>query len=287
MDKTLRISIMAVIVCFLMTVPVSAENAGAAKIKELFASKTFYLEYTPNGSFTKRKIENGTIGLAVKGNKVMYYGTGWFTNPIPFLGGLLGPQSKMKPEYYFDSKNYYSIRSKKEVIKATPEQLSDPYINPQDGVIITIYKTVMQIPENFGMFNGDSEIEFVESGKRAIDKKSDVQWDYDKYVKTVKDANNVPSMKKYFFAYYDKKGTFVGTDEITIEKDKDVDSVISKLNDEKSEEFYKYSLIRTSVNKITAELPKDAFILPENAKYYEPWLGDMNDLVEQRVTTQK
>ena len=254
---------------------VSAEQASAETYRHLISSGKFYLEYTPDGDYTKRKADFRTLGFAVDGaQKMMYSATFGITSAaayIPLVGGLFGGTGfTLNRNYYYDGENYYSIISKKEVIKSTPAQLQDQYINPLDAVAFNSIDNGSRILDTFGMFNGDSSISFIDSGQRFVDDKNKLSLKYDKYVKNLQNSE----WQTFFYVYYNDKDELVGIDKITVEKNTDVESQMNPQNNE---------VIHTVVIKLTENLPKDAFTLPENAQIYEPWLGDMNELIEQRV----
>lgn len=237
------------------------------------------MEYTPGGDYTKRKTNFKTIGLAVDGNRKMTYSAGFGITSaaayIPIVGGFIGTGFKLNRNYYYDGENFYAINSKKEVIKTTPAQLQDKYINPVDAISRTsIDSNYRIILDTFGMFSGDSQISFVDSGERAVDKKGKLILKYDKYVKNVKNAQGQNEWQTFFYVYYDDKNELAGIDKITVENGVDADSQLNPENNE---------VLHTIINKLTSTFPEDAFQLPEKATIYEAWLGDMNELVEQRV----
>lgn len=267
---------------------VFAEQPSFDKYRQLISSGRFYMEYTSGGDFTVNKPSYRTIGLAVDGAKTMIYSAGYGVISavayVPVIGGLLGGTGfKLNRNYYFDAENYYAINSKKEVVKISIAQIQDRYINPRDAVAKSMIDANLKILDTFGMFTGDSQISFVESGQRAVDKKGKLTLDYDKYVKELRNAEGANTWRTFFYVYYNAKGELAGIDEITVEADVDADYVIAKALDSKSAEFQSYDVIHTVIHKLTETFPKDAFTLPDKAKIYEPWMGDMNDLLEQRV----
>ncbi len=195
---------------------------------------------------------------------------------IPIVGSFLGgAKFKLNPIGYYDGENYYDIHSKKEIIKSTPAQLQDKYINPNDAGIKSKLENASNISEDFGMFTGSSNFTFVDSGKRAVDAKGKNIMAYDKYVKNLFNVEgSISPYKTFYYVYYNDKGELYGIDTITVDSDVDVDKELGG---------DKYPVRHITVNKFTATLPENAFKFSSDAKVYEPWLGDMNELVEQRV----
>ena len=279
----LALAFAAIFINFYSPLPVSAEQAAAETYRQIINSGQFYLEYSLSNGFSKRKINFGTIGIAVSGNQKMIYSAihaGMTPESyIPIVGGFLGGNKiKLTPNIYYDGENYYDIRQKKIIIKSTPAQLQDKYINPEDGRIKEKFQNAINISEDFGMFTGNAQVSFVESGQRAVDEKGKKIMTYDKYVKTLLNVDGkISNYKTFFYVYYDDKGEIAGIDRLTVEGDVDTDKELNGT---------KYQVFHIAINKLTADLPENAFKFPEESRIYEPWLGDMNELVEQRVSAE-
>ena len=258
---------------------VFAEQPSAGQYRQLISSGNFYIEYSPQGDFSKRKVTFTTVGLAISGNKKMVYSSSYGVKSalayIPIIGLFSGGNApKLHRTYYYDGANYYEIKSKKEIVKSNPVQLQDKYINPQDALVKSVIENYTKTLDTLTKILSGSGVSFLGSGQLAFDDKGKVVMNYDWYVQSIQNAEGGSQLKNFYFVYYDEKGELAGLDQLTVRQNIDgVDAKVLRNNVQG----------RIVFNKIASDLPQDAFTLPAEATVYEPYLGDMNELVERRV----
>ncbi|MBR1859561.1 MAG: hypothetical protein IJ797_08690 [Selenomonadaceae bacterium] len=255
---------------------VSAENAKATEIREIFSSKTYYIEYELNRKEDKR-------ALAVDGDKIKSFDCENRRNVsaigyIPIVGMFAKGSFKLTPEVFYDSKNYYQFIDKKKILMATESEINDPYINPKEDWSSLALR--IRLPEEFGMFTGDDAITFVESNTRIIDTKKNIQVEFDKYVKVIKSVTGKNIAKKVYFVFYSEKGELDKIYSLTVNWDEDA-GIIFNENIDKKPEQQDYTIQKITIKKLTKELPKNVMAFPKGAKVYGPGLGNMNELLEQ------
>lgn len=260
---------------FLIPSIVSAENPKAEELRNIIKSNNYYVEYEINKKEDKR-------ALAVNGVKKKSFDcdgrrSATALSFIPIVGLFAKGSLKLSPEVYYDSQNYYQFVTKKKLLRASEEEMNDPYINPAQE-----WSTVKQrivLPEEFGMFTGDNDISFVESGEKIIDTKG-TKVNFDKYFKILKNTKGVNIAKKVYFVYYNVKGDIDKILTLTVDFNEDAGQIFAADEDKKPEQQI-YNIQRIKVNKFTGELPADIMKFPEGAKVYGPGTGDMNEVLEQ------
>lgn len=257
---------------------VSAENAKASKIREIFNSKTYYLEYELNKKEDKR-------ALAVNGEIIKSFDcegrrSATFLSIVPIVGLFAKGSLKLMPEVYYDGNSgyYYQFVTKKKILKASPEEMNDPYISPaQEWNTLPLR---IKLPEDFGMFTGDESIQFIESGTKVIDEQKNKQVEYDKYFKIIKSVTGQNIAKRVYFVFYDEKGELDKICTLTVNWNEDAGTIFQE-NDGKKPEQQDYEIQTINIKKFTAELPKDIMKFPNGSKVYGPGLGNMNELLDQ------
>ena len=276
---------------------VSAENAGATRAKKVLNSRMFYLEYGSNlydVNLLKRKAKSLT-GIAVSGGKKMLYLMLSYNLKMPsilrssnFRATANQNYSMFAPAWYTDGANYFRILSPKQIVCFTEEQMADPYINPSDGEINNFIKVfVNPVPEELSMFVSSAENPFtyIDSGNLAVDGKTGMA-SYDRYSRPAKNALNQDVKTEYAYVYYDAKNNLLGVDRLVVAPEEDSTAILKKIvqqNKLASPIGSKYVFRRTVVTKMEEVLPKDFAKFDTKAKYVQPWVGDMNELIEQRV----
>ena len=255
----------------------SAENAGAAKAKTLLTSRTFYLEYGNDLKGTKllKHKADDKNGIAISGGKKMLYRFSLYN-------------LKLAPAWYTDGASYFRILNPKEVVYFTQEQIEDPYINPSDGEVNFIAKMFERpVPDEFSMFdpNAEKPFTYVDSGTCAVDNKNGTA-SYDRYSRPAKNALGQDVKTEYAYVYYDAKNTLLGVDMLVVAPDEDANAALKKIVQQKtldSPVSSKYVFRRKVVIKLDSVLPKDFAKFNPKTKYVQPWVGDMNELIEERV----
>ena len=281
MKKKILGSLMALVVCALtltnFSSTVSAENSGASTIKSLIGSRNFYVEYGYSADLIKRKLAYSAQALAVSGSKKMTY-------------AISNVNFKLSPEWYTDGQNYFKyIDSKsKEVISFTEEDMNDPFINPSDGKVNAMKEFFKQpVIPGLAMFTDSENFTFVDSGNCVVDSKGSTA-NYDKYSQPVLNALNQEVKVRYFYVYYDAKNELLGVDSFIVAKDEDDAKVLSEIVRQKDlkKNIYgggEHQFYRIVVAKFNNVLPKNFANLTEKTKFVKCWVGDMNELIEQRV----
>ena len=255
----------------------SAENAGAAKAKALLTSKTFYLEYGSDEKGTKllKHKADDKNGIATSGNKKMLYRVSLYN-------------FKLAPAWYTDGASYFRILNPKEVVCFTQEQMNDPYINPSDGEVNLIAKRFEHpLPEEFSVFdpNAENPFTYVDIGTCTVDNKNGTA-SYDRYSRPAKNALGQDVKTEYAYVYYDAKGSLLGVDMLVASSEEEANAALKKIVQEKklnSPISSRYVFRRTVVTKLDSVLPKDFATFKPKTKYVQPWVGDMNELIEERV----
>ena len=256
---------------------VSAENSGASKVKQLISSKNFYLEYGYAPDVMKRKVGYLGKGIAVSGKDKMTYGY------VTYKPG------KLAPEYCFVDGKYFKFLDQKRLIYYTPEQMEDPYINPSDGQINETKKIFEDfLPPEMAMFKSSNDLTFVDSSSRFVNRSKKIL-SYDRYQQPLKNALGEDVKVKNYYVYYDKKGSLLGVDTIVIAPNENpaqiLDEILSqkKLKKQFVQNMGKYQFTRLVVSKFNNKVPKDFKKINKKTKFFEPYLGDMNELIESRV----
>ena len=252
-----------------------AENPKAAELREIINSNHYYVEYEVNKKEDLR-------ALAVDGNLRKSFDCDGRRNStalsfIPIVGMFAKGSLKLSPEVYYDSNNYYQFIEKKKALRASSEEMQDPYINPKQE-----WNTVplrVNLPEDFGMFTGDKEMHFVESGEKIVDAKKGKKFTFDKYFKAIRNVNGANLAKMVYIVYYNEKNELDSISTLSVYWNEDAGQIFSADEDKKFEDQI-YYIQKIKVNKFTGELPEKIMDFPEGCKVYGPGLGDMNELLE-------
>lgn len=252
---------------------VHAENPRAQELRELITSNKYYVEYEVNSKEDKR-------ALAVDGEKRKSFDcegrrSATLLRFIPIVGLFAKGSLKLMPEVFYDSKNYYQFVSKKKILKATPEELQDPYLDPSQEWS-TVPKRIV-LPEEFCMFTGDSEINFVGSGTILdADKK---QISFDKYFKAIRNVHGANLAKRVYLVCYDEKNEPIKILTLTIDWNEDAGEILeTELPKKPGERIYDIQEIR--IRKFTGELPKNVTTFSAGSKVYAPDVGNMDELLD-------
>ena len=255
--------------------PVFAENAKAEELREIINSNHYYIEYEVNKKEDKRAL--AVDGVLKKSFDCEGRRSSTILRFVPIVGFFAKGSLKLTPEVYYDSNNYYQFVDKKKVLRASPEEMKDPYINPNQE-----WNTVplrINLPEEFGMFTGDKDIKFVESGEKIINEKKGKKFTFDKYVKNIRNVNGVNIAKKVYIVYYDDKNEIASISTLSVYSNEDAGQIFAADEDKKFEEQI-YDIQKIKINKFTSELPNKVMEFPSGCKVYGPGLGDMNELLE-------
>lgn len=250
----------------------AAENEKAAEIRDIFNSKTYYIEYEYNSKNDKR-------ALAVDGDKKMSFDSDGRKSAgmmgfIPLVGLFAQGSVKLRPEVLYDAGNYYQFVEKKKALRANEAEMNDPYINPMEEW--NTMKTRLTLPEELGMFTGDNSITFVESGTIV---KKNVEIPFDKYVKTIKSVTDKDISATTYLVYYNNKGELDKISSVVTAPDEDAVEILNAKDDKSQNILYDTTTI--TIKKLTKELPPNVMDFPKGCKVYGPGLGDMNELIEQ------
>ena len=254
----------------------NAENPKAEELRSIIKSNKYYVEYEINKKEDRR-------ALAVDGDKKKSFDcdgrrSATALSFIPIVGLFAKGSLKLSPEVYYDSQNYYQFITKKKILRASEDEMNDPYINPAQE-----WNTVPQrivLPEEFGMFTGDKDISFVESGEKIIDSKKGTKVNFDKYVKVFKNNGGVNIAKKVYFVYYDVKGDIDKILTLMVDYNEDAGQIFAA-DEDKEPDKQIYNIQRIKINKFTGELPADVMKFPEESKVYGSGTGDMNEVLDQ------
>lgn len=250
-----------------------AENSKAQELRNLINSNKYYVEYEVNRKEDKR-------ALAVNGNKRKSFDcegrrSGSFLSIIPIVGLFAKGSLTLTPEVYCDSTNYYQFLDKKKILRATPEELQDPYLNPAQEWNTAPKRIIL--PEEFGMFTGDEEIRFVESG--TLSESGNKQISFDKYVKVIKNVRGENLAKKIYLVCYSGKGELSKILTLTVDWQEDAGTIFaSELL--KKQEDWTYDIQVIKINKFTGELPNEVMQFSQGSKVYGPGLGNMDELLD-------
>lgn len=247
---------------------VSAEQAKADEYRNIINGNTFCIEY--EDSMQK-------VSMAEQDKKRVYYSAGIVDNggfPImaifnPF--SLLSGAPKKEPYALFIDGRYYQFKGKKMAIMATRDQIKDPYLDPKEAwdtvrmrLSLPIALRPLVSADRFNdNFNSISQPVFFESGKET-DKKGK-EYDYDKYVTTVKNGDGKVLWEKSYYLYY-MNGE--------ISKAKLTNKIGGKTEEIVESELQNIKILSELPEKIKTEVPKDC-------KVYSAGLGDMDDLLDQ------
>jgi len=254
---------------------VFAENIKAEELREIINSNHYYIEYEVNKKEDKRAL--AVDGVLKKSFDCEGRRSSTLLSFVPIVGLFAKGSLKLMPEVYYDSNNYYQFVDKKKVLRASPEEMKDPYINPnQEWNTIPLR---VNLPEEFGMFTGDKDIKFVESGEKIVDEKKGTKFTFDKYVKNIRNVNGANIAKKIYVVYYDDKNELASISTLSVYINEDAGQIFANDEDKKFEEQI-YDIQKIKINKFTSELPNKIMDFPAGCKVYGPGLGDMNELLE-------
>jgi len=254
---------------------VFAENIKAEELREIINSNHYYIEYEVNKKEDKRAL--AVDGVLKKSFDCEGRRSSTLLSFVPIVGLFAKGSLKLMPEVYYDSNNYYQFVDKKKVLRASPEEMKDPYINPnQEWNTIPLR---VNLPEEFGMFTGDKDIKFVESGEKIVDEKKGTKFTFDKYVKNIRNVNGANIAKKIYVVYYDDKNELASISTLSVYINEDAGQIFANDEDKKFEEQI-YDIQKIKINKFTRELPNKIMDFPAGCKVYGPGLGDMNELLE-------
>lgn len=248
---------------------VFAEQSKAEEYRNILQGDTFCVEY--EDSMQKASI-------AEQGKKRIYYSAGIsdnggfpimaIFNPFALFGG---GTPKKEPYALFDDGKYYQFKGNKTVIMATRDQIKDPNLDPKeawDTVRVRLslpasLRPLVRADRFNDRFNSVPDPIFSESGVEK-DKKGK-EFEFDKYVTTVKNSNGKVLWEKAYYLYY-------LDGEITRVK------MTNRVGDS-TNEFVESELQNV---KILAELPEKIKVeIPKGNKVYSAGLGDMDDLLDQ------
>lgn len=252
---------------------VFAENPKAQELRELIQSNKYYVEYEVNKKEDKRALAvNGDLrkSFDCEGRR-----SSTLLRFIPIVGLFAKGSLKLMPEIYYDSNNYYQFVSKKRILKATPEELQDPYLDPNEEWNTAPKRIVL--PEEFGMFTGDTQIIFVESGTFSEGGKKQIS--FDKYFKAIRNVQGANLAKKVYMVCYNDKGEPIKILTLTVDWSEDAGEIFAKEILKKPADRI-YDIQEIKINKFTGELPADVMKFPTGSQVYAPGLGNMDELLE-------
>lgn len=251
-----------------------AENSKAQQLREIINSNKYYVEYEVNTKEDRR-------ALAVDGNKRKSFDCEGRRNDtllrfIPIVGLFAKGSLKLMPEVFYYEGSYYQFLDNKRILKATTEELDDPYLDPSEE-----WKTVprrIKLPDEFCMFTDDKDVKFVETASAFDgDKKKDIT--FDKYVKIIKNVNASPIAKKVYLVCYNDKGEPDRILTLTVDFDQDAGTIfVDELA--KKPEDWSYDIQRITIRKFIGELPKDVMEFSLGSKVFAPGLGNMDELLD-------
>lgn len=279
---------------------VCAEQPKAEEYRAIFSSGTYYVEYKANG---------GRRGLAVKDGARMKYSVK--TRAENFLAGgvfsLFKGGSSAEPLYLYADGKYYQYRTKKELQVATEANIRDKNLNPAEGWETA--RAALALPVALRMFAPDDPFNRYTDTKGSV---FDHGSFYDKLFapgaqSVHRSGQKIPQFRES--GQKERKGKLVDYDKYVIEHKtkggkllyEDVFYLYYPEGELKTIEVYKHypntgeiygagvnelgeiRVNKISIKKITRELPKGAFELPSKCKLYAPGLGDMDDLLGNKV----
>lgn len=250
-----------------------AENPKAQELRELIQSNKYYVEYEVNRKEDKR-------ALAVDGDKRKSFDCEGRRGEtllrfIPIVGLFAKGSLKLSPEILYDSGNYYQFLSKKKTLKASDEELQDPYLDPNQEWNTAPKRIVL--PEEFGMFTGDADIHFVESSTLIDGDKKQIS--FDKYFKAIRNVKGANLAKIVYLVCYDDKGELSKILTLTVDWDDDAGQILETEFGKKSADRI-YDIQEIKINKFTGELPADVMKFAEGTQIYGPGLGNMDELLD-------
>lgn len=250
-----------------------AENPKAQELRELIQSNKYYVEYEVNKKEDKR-------ALAVDGDKRKSFDcegrrSDTLLRFIPIVGLFAKGSLKLMPEILYDQNNYYQFLSKKKILKASAEDLQDPYLDPNQEWSTAPKRIIL--PEEFGMFTGDDEIKFVESGTFIDSDKKQVS--FDKYFKAIRNVKGANLAKKVYLVCYNDKGEPSKILTLTVDWDEDAGQIFATEVGKKPADRI-YDIQEIKINKFTGELPTDVMVFATGTKVYGPGLGNMDELLD-------
>lgn len=254
----------------------SAENAKAGELREIINSNHYYVEYEVNRKEDKR-------ALAVDGDRKMSYDCDGRRSStafrfLPIVGFFAKGGLKLMPEVYYENNQYYQFLSKKKALRASTEEMQDPYLNPAQE-----WNTLPQrivLPEEFGMFTNDKDITFVDTEEKIVDEKKGTKVTFDKYIKYIKNVAGTNIAKKVYIVQYDDKANINAIYTLTVDWNEDAGKIFDEEYD-KNFDRQDYNVQRIKINKFTGELPANAMKFNSGCKVYGPGIGDMNELLEK------
>ena len=249
---------------------VSAEQAKADEYRSIINGNTFCIEY--EDSMQK-------VSMAEQDKKRVYYSAGISDNggfPVlalfnPLALFSMGGAPKKEPDALFIDGKYYQFKGKNKAIMATRDQIKDPNIDPKESwdtvrmrlSLPAVLRPLITADRFNDTFYTISQPVFKESGKET-DKKGK-EYEYDKYVTSVKNGDGKVLWEKSYYIYY-------LNGEISRAK------LTNKIGD-KTEEIVENEIQNI---KILSELPEKIKIeVPKDYKVYGAGLGDMDDLLDQ------
>lgn len=250
-----------------------AENPKAQELRELIQSNKYYVEYEVNRKEDKR-------ALAVDGDKRKSFDCegrrgSTLLRFIPIVGLFAKGSLKLSPEILYDSGNYYQFLSKKKTLKASDEELQDPYLDPNQEWNTAPKRIVL--PEEFGMFTGDADIHFVESSTLIDGDKKQIS--FDKYFKAIRNVKGANLAKTVYLVCYNDKGEPSKILTLTVDWDDDAGQILATEFGKKSADRI-YDIQEIKINKFTGELPADVMKFAEGTQIYGPGLGNMDELLD-------
>lgn len=250
-----------------------AENPKAQELRELIQSNKYYVEYEVNRKEDKR-------ALAVDGDKRKSFDcegrrSSTLLRFIPIVGLFAKGSLKLSPEILYDSGNYYQFLSKKKTLKASDEELQDPYLDPNQEWNTAPKRIVL--PEEFGMFTGNADIHFVESGTLIDGDKKQIS--FDKYFKAIRNVKGANLAKTVYLVCYNDKGELSKILTLTVDWDDDAGQILATDFGKKSADRI-YDIQEIKINKFTGELPADVMKFAEGTQIYGPGLGNMDELLD-------
>ena len=265
---------LAVSTMSLMPSVARAENPKAQELREIIQSNKYYVEYEVNKKEDRR-------ALAVDGDLRKSFDcegrrSSTLLQFIPIVGLFAKGSLKLMPEIFYDTNNYYQFVTKKKILRASEEELHDPYLDPYQEWITAPLRIVL--PEEFGMFTGDEEIKFIESGTiPSEDGKK--EFAFDKYLKVIKNINGENLAKKVYMVCYDEKSEPVRILTLTLDWAEDAGTIFAEEVLKKPADRI-YDMQQITIRKFTGELPEKIMAFPNGSKVYGPGLGNMDELLD-------
>lgn len=244
------------------------ENAKANEYRQITAGGAYHITY---------KNSYGLQAIAVNGKDRVACITyppkdAGLLGAIPYIGILFSLQAMssggLSPTACYLDGKYYQFLGKKEVRVATESEITDPNIDPMENW--DSVKTRLAIPMELRMFAQNDNFDgkevnapvYVESG---VEKGKKGERPYDKYVKQIKNDRGQVLSEDIYYVYY---------------KDDKLDKIRTTMKKQDGQEV---KIREITVTEFEAAIPKKMQGLPGECKIYKAGLGDMDDLLDNKV----